>query len=99
MSVRRINRQTGVIEERHEFVDAISDGEWKPLVNEHLGVSVFRVRSRSAFFCGQQRNRAHGRIFFLTKMFGRLWYQTTTPRSLASGFGQNGPIVFRSAIA
>ena len=31
MSVRRINRETGVIEERSECVDAISDGEWKPL--------------------------------------------------------------------
>ena len=35
MSVRRINPETGVIEERSEFVDAVSDGEWKPLVDEH----------------------------------------------------------------
>ena len=35
MSVRRIDPKTGVIEERSEFVDAVSDGEWKPLVNEH----------------------------------------------------------------
>jgi hypothetical protein len=35
MSVRRINRETGLIEERSQFVDATSDGEWKPLVNEH----------------------------------------------------------------
>ena len=35
MSVRRINRETGVIEERNESVGANSDGEWKPLVNEH----------------------------------------------------------------
>ena len=35
MSVRRINPTTGIIEERSEFVDATSDGEWTPLVNEH----------------------------------------------------------------
>ena len=35
MSVRRINPETGVIEERGEFVDAVSDGAWKSLVNEH----------------------------------------------------------------
>jgi hypothetical protein len=35
MPVRRINRETGVIEERSEFVDSTSEGEWKPLVNEH----------------------------------------------------------------
>ena len=35
MSVRRINQETGLIEERSQFVDATSDGEWKPLINEH----------------------------------------------------------------
>lgn len=35
MSVRRIHPETGVIEERSEFVDEVSEGEWKPLVNEH----------------------------------------------------------------
>ena len=35
MPVRRINRETGVIEERSEFVDSTREGEWKPLVNEH----------------------------------------------------------------
>jgi hypothetical protein len=35
MPVRRINRETGVIEERSEFVDSTSECEWKPLVNEH----------------------------------------------------------------
>ena len=35
MSVRRINRDTGIIEERSEFLDQKSHGEWKPLVNEH----------------------------------------------------------------
>ena len=35
MSVRRINPDTGVIEERREPIDLVSDGEWKPLVNEH----------------------------------------------------------------
>ena len=34
MAVRPINRETDLIEERSEFVDATSDGEWKPLVNE-----------------------------------------------------------------
>jgi hypothetical protein len=35
MSVRRINPDTGVIEERSEPIDPVSEGEWKPLVNEH----------------------------------------------------------------
>ena len=35
MSVRRINPETGVIEERSDFVDSTSDGAWRPLVNEH----------------------------------------------------------------
>jgi len=35
MSVRRINPDTGVIEERREPIDPVSDGKWKPLVNEH----------------------------------------------------------------
>ena len=35
MSVRRINQENGVIEERREPIDPVSDGEWKPLVNEH----------------------------------------------------------------
>ena len=35
MSVRRINRETGVIEERSDFAGATTNGEWKPLVNEH----------------------------------------------------------------
>ena len=35
MSVRRINPDTGVIEELIEPIDPASKGEWKPLVNEH----------------------------------------------------------------
>jgi hypothetical protein len=35
MSVRRINPDSGVVEERSEPIDPVSDGEWKPLVNEH----------------------------------------------------------------
>jgi hypothetical protein len=35
MSVRRINPDTGVIEELSEPIDPVSDGEWNPLVNEH----------------------------------------------------------------
>jgi hypothetical protein len=35
MSVRRINPETGVIEERSDFEEPADDGEWKPLVNEH----------------------------------------------------------------
>jgi hypothetical protein len=35
MSIRRINPETGVIEERRDFVDSTSDSEWTPLVNEH----------------------------------------------------------------
>jgi hypothetical protein len=35
MSIRRINPETGIIEERSDFVEATSDGEWKPVVNEH----------------------------------------------------------------
>ena len=35
MSVRRINPENGVIEELTEPIDPSSEGEWKPLVNEH----------------------------------------------------------------
>ena len=35
MSVRRINPDTGIIEELVEPIDSVSEGEWKPLVNEH----------------------------------------------------------------
>jgi len=35
MSVRRINPATGVIEELVEPIDPNTEGEWKPLVNEH----------------------------------------------------------------
>ena len=35
MSVRRINPDNGVVEELTEPIDPVTDGEWKPLVNEH----------------------------------------------------------------
>jgi len=35
MSVRRINPETGVIEELVEPIDPQGKSEWKPLVNEH----------------------------------------------------------------
>jgi len=35
MSVRRINPDSGVVEERSEPIDPVSDGQWKPLINEH----------------------------------------------------------------
>ena len=35
MSVRRINPDTGVIEELVGPIDAVAEAQWKPLVNEH----------------------------------------------------------------
>ena len=35
MSIRRINPDTGVIEELVEPIGLATNGEWKPLVNEH----------------------------------------------------------------
>ena len=47
MSVRRINPENGVIEERRVPIDPVSDGEWKPLVNEHGTSELSLLRSRS----------------------------------------------------
>ena len=54
MSVRRINPETGVIEERGEFVDAVSDGAWKSLVNEHgtnNGLTLTQALPKNVVVC------------------------------------------------
>lgn len=35
MSVRRINPDSGILEELSEPIDPVNDPQWKPLVNEH----------------------------------------------------------------